>query len=54
VTRFRIEVGRRFVEDENLRVAAEGDSFADGAISWVVNHYLSTPGVLAGIIGGLA
>ena len=38
----------------NVDFQAEGDSFADGAISWVVNHYLSTPTALAGIVAGLA
>ena len=32
---------------------SQGDSFDDGAISWVVNHYLSEPGVLAGLLAEL-
>jgi len=37
----------------NADFQAEGDSFDDGAISWVVNHYLSEPGVLAGLLAEL-
>ena len=37
----------------NADFQSQGDSFSDGAIAWVVNHYLSEPGLLAGIIGGL-
>jgi len=32
---------------------SQGDSFTDGAIGWVVNHYLSEPGVLAGVLAAL-
>lgn len=37
----------------NADFQSQGDSFEDGAISWVVNHYLGAPGVLAGILAVL-
>ena len=37
----------------NADFQAQGDSFEDGAISWVVNHYLSEPGILAGLLAAL-
>lgn len=37
----------------NSDFQSSGDSFSDGAIAWVVNHYLSEPGVLAGVLAAL-
>ena len=38
----------------NADFQSQGDSFSDGAIAWVVNHYLSTATALAGLLAGLA
>ena len=37
----------------NTDFQTSGDAFTDGAIAWVVNHYLSEPGVLAGLLAAL-
>lgn len=37
----------------NTDFQTSGDAFTDGAIAWVVNHYLTEPGVLAGLLATL-